>query len=220
MTLNPNLADVAILNQRVLLQTLALKTVSIWIIIRMIRSAMTTDTEHRPHLSGSNAERQITWSRWSGASRLRCRTCPLCIRRIILFLFTDYIPWQTADFVFLFDCIPVSRIKLNHLFSLNVTSPAKIRLLQGSYWLGDSGNWQSWYGKLEKFCISVFLYWHALLGDIDVTILWSVFLSSPCIVLKRQKISTRLIFFCILAMSPFAKLLLPLFCVAPWRYFY
>jgi len=46
--------------------------------IRMIRSAMTNDTEHRSHLSGSNAERQITWSGWSGASRLHCRTCPQC----------------------------------------------------------------------------------------------------------------------------------------------
>jgi len=73
---NTNLSDVTILNQHVLLQTLALETVSVWIIIRMIRSAMTNDTEHWSHLSGSNAERQITWSGWSGASRLQCRMCP------------------------------------------------------------------------------------------------------------------------------------------------
>ena len=84
LTLNTNLADVAILNQRVLLQTLALETASVWIIIRMIRCAMTNDTEHRSHLSGSNAE-QITWFGWSGASRLQCRMCP--VRAILDHLF-------------------------------------------------------------------------------------------------------------------------------------
>jgi len=63
LTLNTKLAVVAILNQRVLLQTLALETARVWIIIRMIRSAMTNDTEHRSHLSGSNDERQIMLSR-------------------------------------------------------------------------------------------------------------------------------------------------------------
>jgi len=47
------------------IQTLALETASVWIIIRMIRSAITNDTEHQSHWSGSNDEWQITWSGWS-----------------------------------------------------------------------------------------------------------------------------------------------------------
>ena len=40
---------------------------------------MTNDTEHRSHLSGSNAERQLRDPDDPEASRLQCRTYPLLL---------------------------------------------------------------------------------------------------------------------------------------------